>query len=211
VNDPETVDWIEECARDPGTFYDVGANVGSVSIIYTSLTSSAHIYAFEPLFSTYSTLCSNIILNDFTDRISAFPTALSDKTGADHFLITTPNSGSSGHSLEDSASTRLTDSCKQKIPVLTMTLDHFCLTLQFPVPDYLKVDVDGHDFEVLLGARQLLQNGRIRGITIEKGGKNQQIRDYLLHYGFCEIPLRSNSDNLRFDRIAEDSKHKQES
>jgi hypothetical protein len=29
LNDPEAVDWIEECARDPGSFYDVGANSGA--------------------------------------------------------------------------------------------------------------------------------------------------------------------------------------
>jgi FkbM family methyltransferase len=138
------------------------ADLHVINIICTHL-------CFRATFSTYSTLCSNIILNDFTDRISAFPTALSHKTGADHFLITTPNSGSSGHSLKDLASTRLTDSCGKTRSVLTMTLDHFCFTLKFPVPGYLKIVVDGHDFEVLLGARQLLQDGRIRGITVEKG------------------------------------------
>lgn len=56
------------------------------------------------------------------------------------------------------------------------TLDSYCQELGIQVVDYLKIDVEGHELEVLKGSKQLLEQGEVQIIQFEYGGANMDAR-----------------------------------
>jgi FkbM family methyltransferase len=204
----ETVRWIEECTDFGGILYDVGANIGAVSLLYAAnlqsksgLIDKPSILAFEPLFSTYERLCRNIYSNNWSGAILPFQIPLSDKSGSDIFKITSIEAGSSSNTLPESIDDNL--HYQLDMPVIKRTVDEFVFQLGYPAPTFLKIDVDGHDFEVLLGTERVLSEGHIRSVLIEKNNKEKQIRNFMVEHGFEEVALnRHKLDhiNLRFDR-----------
>ena len=53
--------------------------------------------------------------------------------------------------------------------VIQTTLDDFCKKQGVPKIDYLKVDAEGADLDVLRGAEQMLRNGLIDAVEVEAG------------------------------------------
>lgn len=204
----ETLEWLEQCAERGGTLYDVGANIGAVSLLYAANIISKHgnlpessILSFEPLFSTYSKLCGNIVANGWGGGILPFSFPLSNKVKSDIFKIQSIASGSSSHSLLNSASENI--SYDLELPVITLTIDHMHYELNFPAPNFIKIDVDGHDYEVLLGAKKVFQDGHIKSVLIEMNQKASEIRAFMEQFNFVEKDIvREGKDNrnLRFDK-----------
>ena len=52
------------------------------------------------------------------------------------------------------------------------TLDGYCQRAELQAIDFLKIDVEGHELEVLKGAADMLAKGGIRFIQFEYGGCN---------------------------------------
>jgi FkbM family methyltransferase len=52
--------------------FDIGANAGVLTACFCELFPNAHVYAFEPVSSTYDYLVSNINNLGLTDRVSCF-------------------------------------------------------------------------------------------------------------------------------------------
>jgi FkbM family methyltransferase len=67
----------------------------------------------------------------------------------------------------------------KSVTVSVTTLDQIASKYSLPVIDYLKLDLEGHELEALKGAKQLLDEKRIRAITFEFGGCNIDSRTYI--------------------------------
>lgn len=192
--EPSTVEWIEKQFRQGDIFYDVGANLGAVSLIAaTFLDQRCKIYAFEPVPSTFSTLVQNVMHNNFGDTISTFMIPLSDQSRIDSFFYSSLVSGSSAHSLSGSA-TGGRRTFEQT--VISWTIDDLHKKFGFDYPNHLKIDVDGHDFEVLLGATEAFESGKIKSVLVEKNNKETLIRQFLKERGFNEFPVEEDENIL---------------
>lgn len=206
--EPETLEWLEQCAEKGGVLYDVGANIGAVSLLYAANVIAKHgdlpkssVLAFEPLFSTYSKLCGNIVANEWGSGILPFSFPLSNKVDSDMFKIQSISSGSSSHSLSNSASQNI--SYDLELPVVTSTIDYMHYELNFAAPNFIKIDVDGHDYEVLLGAEKVFENGHVKSVLIEMNQKATEIRAFMQRFNFIEIDIRregKDNRNLRFEK-----------
>jgi len=205
--EPETVEWIEECALDGGTLYDVGANIGAVSLIYAAnvvakegFLPEGSVLCFEPLFSTFKKLCENVVINNWNGGILPFSMPLSSKVGKDIIKLHSIESGSSGHALSKSQDASL--SYELDLPVITLTIDYMHYELGFNPPKWLKIDVDGHDYEVLIGAERLIEEGYVKSILIEENNDAEKIRQFMNKYGFIEKIIYKDGEtlNLRFER-----------
>lgn len=125
--------------------YDVGANVGYYSLLAAILAGKAgHVYAFEPLPRNVDFLRRHVILNKLEDNITVFEVAVSDRTGEAAFDLGA--SASMGH-LADTG----------EIKVKQVRLDDMWAAGEVKPPDFMKIDVEGAEFEVLNGARKLLK------------------------------------------------------
>ena len=69
MSEPWTVHWLERVVSPGEVLYDVGANVGTYSLVAAiSHDREVRVFAFEPSFVTYAALCRNILEND-CDRV----------------------------------------------------------------------------------------------------------------------------------------------
>jgi hypothetical protein len=59
------------------------------------------------------------------------------------------------------------------------TLDSYCAFEGIQKIDFLKIDAEGHDLEVLKGASTMLAEGRITYVQFEFGGANIDSRTFL--------------------------------
>ena len=83
--EPWTVAWIEESMSGGGVLYDVGANVGTFSLVAAKVCARrGTVVAFEPGFASYAHLCGNIVLNRCEAIIIPVPLALAGTLRTGH-------------------------------------------------------------------------------------------------------------------------------
>lgn len=130
-----------------GVVFDIGANVGYYSLLAAVLVGDeGKVYAFEPLPRNIYFLRRHVELNHL-DNIDIIEAAVSDHTGAASFDLGA--SSAMGH---------LSD--KGEIEVHLVSLDELLRSGALQPPDYMKIDVEGAEFEVFNGARKLIQQYR---------------------------------------------------
>ncbi|HAU1685161.1 TPA: FkbM family methyltransferase [Legionella pneumophila] len=167
--EPETVKWLEETIQPGDVFYDIGANIGAYSLVASAITQSESItYAFEPGFSTFSTLSQNIYLNKSSNCIIPFQIALSDATTLVPFHYSNILSGAAMHGLEHPVA----EEGQPFEPIYSQTimsyrLDDFIEQFLIKEPNLIKIDVDGSELRVLKGAEKTLTKPSLRSILIE--------------------------------------------
>jgi FkbM family methyltransferase len=164
---------------DIHVIFDVGANIGQSSIKFRNVWPKASIYAFEPVLSSFkqlkiSTSGRNIILYNI---------ALGEQSGESSISI---NDYHQINSLKNISATTKTES------IHVQTLDYIVESQQIERIDFLKIDVEGYEIEVLKGAFKCLENGIIEYIYLEVGvhqadmGKTYfcNIHSFLELYGY---------------------------
>ena len=127
--------------------YDIGANVGYFSLMAAVLAGpDGKVFAFEPLPRNISYLHKHIKLNKI-NNIQVIEAAVSQHEGESFFELGA--STAMGHISENG-----------EIKVRMVSLDAMLESGQLPPPDFMKVDVEGAEFDVLCGARILLETHR---------------------------------------------------
>lgn len=164
--EPDTIRWIE--SMTPGsTLVDIGANVGMYSV-FSAVTRQIKVYAFEPESQNYALLNANVAANGLSEQVLAFPLALSDAMQLDRLYLSEFTPGGSCHSFADEVGFDL----KPRRAAFTqgafsVTLDQVVESGAVPVPDYIKLDVDGIEHKVLEGARKTLANPKVKELLVE--------------------------------------------
>lgn len=148
--EPGLLALMSRLLRAGDVFVDVGANIGLMSLVASRLVgSTGYVYAFEPEPGIYNRLLDNIALNSATN-IEPIPHAL----GSSHerrrvFSYPAVNIGRA--SLVESKGAILAGETS------VITLDDFLLERSARVPRMVKIDVEGFEYEVLLGATRMLR------------------------------------------------------
>lgn len=166
--EPDTVAWL--LRMPPGSvFLDVGANVGMYTLA-AAVGRNCQVFAFEPESQNYALLNANIALNRAGDRVVAYCAALTDKTRFDRLYLSEfdPDGGGSCHSFGaevdfnlNSRNSPFAQGC------IGLHLDELVSNGVVPVPDFIKIDVDGFEHLVVEGALSTLQEQRVREVLIE--------------------------------------------
>ena len=151
------------------TIFDVGAHVGTSIERFRSLYGmDSVIYAFEPS-KLYASL--NERYADKSTKVVNL--GLSNKAGVQTFYEFSESTGSSSFEKVDelSAFARRRDIAVSgelsKMNVRTSTIDQFCCDNEISHINHLKIDVQGHEPQVLEGAAQLLSNQSIDIVELE--------------------------------------------
>lgn len=124
--------------------FDIGAHIGSFALKYTNKNNK--IYAFEPNKENYSFLLQNIKDNKLDKRIAAFNFAISNKNGSKNLKL---SEGSGGHSFHIKS--------KKFEKVKTFTIHTFCKTNRIGHIDIIKIDVEGDELNILIGANEIIK------------------------------------------------------
>jgi FkbM family methyltransferase len=188
TKEPHTIEWLKELrperiitdfkdekmpAPQRDLLWDIGANVGVYSLFAGAR--GIDVMAFEPESQNYALLNSNIFYNRLNDRITAYPFALGDKTSIDVLNLTKFDTGMSCHQFGD-----MTAFGGQKEMASDYSQGAICLRghtiveLTGRSPTHVKIDVDGHEPQVVEG---LLGIDTIQSMIIETNWNRDDHRD----------------------------------
>ena len=143
--------------------FDVGANIGQSAISYKSRFPFSHVFCFEPISKTFNKLVENI---KSYSNIQCFKIAISSSCGVATMLSNGTSSNNRLKNSEKDASNSENHFLEQ---VNLVTLDEFCKLNTISHIDYLKIDTEGNDLEVLKGAKKILSIQEIDFIEVEAG------------------------------------------
>jgi len=175
-----TLDLIAKCLKPGDTFIDVGANIGLFSIYLSKNSPGINICAFEPLESTFDIFQRNIAINECRD-IRAFPCAL----GTDNFTGEIVEMLDISRGSATMVDARENQGHKQMVNV--QTLNEFIAKEGIENIALLKIDVEGWEHQVLLGAGDLLSKKDAPILVVEynstqktEGVTPQGVYEYIL-------------------------------
>ena len=164
--EPITIKWIGSFNKND-TLVDVGANVGMYTLI-AAVTRRVQVFAFEPEAQNYSLLIKNIIRNQLSNQVIAWPVALSDEQKFGQIFLSAITAGGSCHAFGEPLDYKLE---KKNFPFVqgsvSTTLDDLISDEVVPVPNHIKIDVDGFEHKVIHGCRQTLANETVQSLLIE--------------------------------------------
>ncbi len=151
----------------PGmTVVDVGANIGTHALYATSLVRpGGRVFAFEPDPSTLKQLRINLELNHAAD-VTVIDCCIMDKPGT---ILLNINA--------DSAKTSVVREGYTQIEVKTDSLDNLIPTGVHI--DLLKIDVEGADYDVLMGAPRIFSASPPGVVIIETTKRRRDIIEFL--------------------------------
>ena len=164
--EPSTLEWIAGL-NSGEILMDVGANVGMYTI-WAAATRGVTVFAFEPESQNYAVLNQNILLNKLHGRVKAYCMGLSDKEGLTDLYMADMTAGGSCHSVGEAL-----DYKHDPLPVafqqgcIASRLDDLIARDLIPVPNHIKVDVDGIEPKVIAGALNTLRDGAVKSLLVE--------------------------------------------
>jgi FkbM family methyltransferase len=174
VKEPETLAWINDF--DGGVFWDIGANVGIYSLYCAHKHPKMKIHAFEPMRNNFLRLWQNIFMNDFY-QITAHHACVGDETdGYCYFAIKSDVVGSSGGQAVVNLAAEKNDN-GYTVPIHSG--DWLCWSANYQTPNYVKIDTDGNEYDVLTGMGNILIDDDLKSVLVEVNNSSGDI-DYLM-------------------------------
>lgn len=149
-----------------GVIFDIGANVGDWSkfVIEEYRDITYKLYMFEPSLVTFQQLKNNIA--ELNDRF-LYAIGFGDKK--ENLQIFYDNAAQGSASI-------LMKGAKFSEEIQIETIDSFCKENSIEQIDFLKMDVQGYEYNILLGAKEMLKNGKIKYIQFEFDEPNIESR-----------------------------------
>jgi FkbM family methyltransferase len=184
--EPDLANAIRHLLQEGDTFIDVGANEGYFSILSSKLVGgSGKVVCIEPQSRLQSVIVRNMAENN-AYNITLFQLAISDHVGvATLSLAPDMNTGASG----------LFRMTRYRVPtelVPQTTLSRLLSILNVGDVKLMKIDVEGLEYEAVLGSKELFSSGKIRHIALElhptllgaRGKSGDDILDFLASVGY---------------------------
>lgn len=160
---------IKKYVRKNAVILDIGANLGNHTVFFAKECGAKRIYAFEPTWKTFQILEENIKINNLDSIVVAMNIALGEKDARVNIIVNTKDAGS--NHVEENIDGN----------VIMNTLDGLSLSDRI---DFIKIDVEGYEFEVLKGAMKTLAQNH-PDIFIEIFDKNyDKVHTLLTQMGY---------------------------
>ena len=150
--------WSIELSKKANIIFDVGCNIGINSILFNQFSPAKKIYLFEPNPEALSVAVENSILNNFAEKVRIFNYCISnenDKVMKFYSVL----EGAAGSLYEDFSKTA--SDLRSSYDVRTKTIDKVCEDENI-IPDFVKIDVEGHEHQVLEGASKIALKGKTK-------------------------------------------------
>ena len=143
---------------------DIGANVGNYTKLILQETNSK-VISFEPLPDAYRELEN--LKKDFSERLEIFNIAISNENKKQDLHFSNEKSEKASLMKHLEKLSFIGKANKNKISVEVKKLDDLKNILKNQIIDFIKIDTEGYEFEVLDGAKYLLKEHQPKFIQIE--------------------------------------------
>lgn len=185
AKEPEMLPWLRGALQPGDTFYDIGANVGAYSLLAAALhDGEVNVVAFEPSATNYAQLCRNLALNPSSRRTTPLPVALADRRSLLEFGYSDLTAGAALHGVGELVGSP-NDIYTQK--VLAMRLDDVIREYGLPVPNVMKIDIDGGELAMARGAEATMRDTRLRALLIELEDETPETHEVFRLLGDCGL------------------------
>lgn len=185
---------------DDAVIFDVGANMGCMTLPFAQMVPKGHVYSFEPTHDGFKKLKNNLSLNpNLLTRVTPIQTFVSNQT-------------TSLHELKAYSSWKINHLAPHRHPVHggcvsntdlvpSITIDDFFEKEKLHRIDLMKIDTDGYELDVLEGSRKVIEKYRPYiifefGFFSEKeiDKKAQNLFDLLIPMGYSLINMKSKNE-----------------
>lgn len=164
---------------NPSIIIDGGANVGDYSLMVTQIIPGCKIYAFEPVRSSFQKLmenrkehyCINPVMKGlFSDNCSM------------EINLFKAEEHSSLYDIQG-----LPEKANRKQTIELVRGDDFMIENNIDSIDFLKLDVEGAEYDALMGFENCIKKGKVKAIQFEYGYINITTKKLLIDfYNFFE-------------------------
>lgn len=180
--EPETFDFFHENLKPGDTVLDIGGHIGLFAVVTARFVgNSGSVFSFEPTPFTRGVMKEVVDLNGVADIVEIRGEAVSSKRGETVFYDT-------GTEISNANSLVRSELSKTEIPITLISVDEFVTERGLNV-DCLKIDVEGAELDVLIGAREVFTSQRpvarlgLHPVFIEKNRQSlSEIWDLLVEY-----------------------------
>jgi len=157
--------------RQRPVVFDVGANVGDWTQGLLKIIPDAKVYMFDP-----SPGCQEAILKKRLTGVTLMPFALGETCGQSSYFSSSMTDGSA--SLHERRDTPFENLNYERTTVTVRTLDDVIESERIEFVDFIKMDIEGHEFFALKGAERSLAAGKIGALSFEFGCGNINSRTF---------------------------------
>lgn len=154
--DRSTVEVLCDLSKPGDTLLDVGANIGYVSACFLANVSGSRVISVEPQAALVGLLQQN--LSQFGARYQVIPAALSNKTGEGWMMPCADNPG---------AGSLIQERTGEAVQVDLWSADRLFSSAKIDKLDLVKIDVEGHEEEVISACIEQFRRLRPRAILFE--------------------------------------------
>ena len=196
TKEPETLNWIDSFLPED-KFLDIGANVGVFSI-YAALN-KINVIAIEPDALNYALLNINIRKNNLNKFILPYSIALNDSEKFSFFNISSIEWGGALNAFDnefDFKGNRFKPIHRQG--VYGLPLDKFIDSIGIK-PNHIKIDVDGNEFLILKGGKDILKSENLKSLLVELDESRNDYEDSLKFIKSCGLVLEEKTHAKMFD------------
>ena len=172
---------IERVVMPGNVVFDVGANVGYYTLLASLLVGRAgKVFAFEPVRKNLAYLERHLRINGVSN-VTVIDKAVSDRDGYVSFVD--GPSASMGHFAETGG---------YQVP--TVAIDSLVERGELPLPDFMKIDVEGAELLVLRGAKRTIEQARpVIALATDRLALHRHCCDFLRGVGYELTPIGSAS------------------
>jgi FkbM family methyltransferase len=155
--------------------FDVGANTGQyLDVLLETVGETFDCHSFEPAAATFQPLAAH-----FKDKPFIRTVQLGVGKEDGHFTLYSNHEGSSIASFYPIYNLEARTALEQEELIPVRSLDSYCAEHGVSDIHFLKIDVEGAELDVLLGASRLLAERRIHYIQFEFGPNNMSSKTYM--------------------------------
>jgi len=191
VKEPGTIAWIRDEVRQGDVVWDIGANIGiyTVPLGHKVRGAGGRVVAVEPNLVNTVSLLTNLLLNDLGDVVSVVAEPMADSSSFGGMFMRSAHlqSGQSGvqfshvGTIGSSADAEHRGAMRH---VRAVSAEDLCAAVGSS-PNIVKIDVDGLDYDILLGMRDVLRGtSRPRLVSVEMLGDEPRFVQFMRGVGY---------------------------
>lgn len=200
IYEPDLVRYCKQYLKSDRDVLDIGANIGFYAVMFAKNINGRRVLAVEPTRNALERLRKNIALNRVEDKVIVFEGAVSDRAGkATIHVVPGKEEYSSVGVMEHPAIMKEQHVSEE---VASMTVDELVAQHNLS-PGFMKVDVEGGEHLVFLGAKNVLSTWRpvilseLSDFLLTKNGSSSmEVINLIRQYDYDVIDPRDPSGSL---------------
>jgi FkbM family methyltransferase len=203
-HEPALENFIINVLQKGDCVIDVGAQFGLISVLLGKVVgNNGKVYSFEPSPYNYEVL-NKVIIENNLENVSVYNNAIGNKKGLSKFHQITPAGFmkiEKGYEIKERNFNEINE----------IRIDDFCIENNIGKVDFIKIDVDGTDYEAIIGAERLLGSNAPPIICFEvsrfwekHGYEFNDAINYLIKYKYKLFYTARKTDEMRIINSIDD-------